>query len=217
MITRNLHAWLLRKWKALHLIREPLPHEENFTRITYLDNIPFISLRDENDMPSFTPRAFKESSPVRMAYLSAVLANVYGCVSVVQSTSQLNHSLDMLEVQGQIDGKPPIYPPPVRSLSAAKSRLGIDPDAWIVQYAICTICWKHYHPREINELEGPECIVPDCTGIIFDTSTDSKGRITHTPQKINPQVSLIESLRCMMLRPGFARIQYTSVLKEESH
>ncbi|KAF9056739.1 hypothetical protein BDP27DRAFT_1386299 [Rhodocollybia butyracea] len=135
-----------------------------------------------------------------MAYLNAVLANVYGCVPVLKATDQLNISLDMLEVAGVL----PDEPRPVRSLPAAKARLGIDPDQWIVQYAICPQCWKHHHPTELRELERPECTVEGCSGIIYTESTDSKGRTTHIPCKINPQVSLIESLHRMMQRPGFA-------------
>ncbi|KAF9059155.1 hypothetical protein BDP27DRAFT_1371822 [Rhodocollybia butyracea] len=181
-------------------VPSPPPEDKIFQPITHLDNITPISYRNEEDIPSVVPPAFQEQSHVRMAYLNAVLANVYGCVPVLKATDQLNISLDMLEVAGML----PDEPRPVRSLPVAKARLGIDPDQWIVQYAICPQCWKHHHSTELRELERPECTVEGCSGIIYTKSTDSKGCTTRIPCKINPQVSLIESLHRMMQRPGFA-------------
>lgn len=50
------------------------------------------------DHPNLLPIVFQETPAVRMAYLSAVMANVYGHLTVQQATNQLNNTLDGLLV-----------------------------------------------------------------------------------------------------------------------
>ncbi|KAF9489274.1 hypothetical protein BDN71DRAFT_1530062 [Pleurotus eryngii] len=110
-------------------------------------------------------------------------------------------TLDALEVAGAL----PEIPQPLRTLDSAKRQLGIDPDLWITQYAICPCCWKHFSPTALRELETPECQVGNCAGLIYEDITGAKGETRCRPLKIIPQVSLIDSLHRMFLRPGFAR------------
>ena len=67
------------------------------------------------DRPNFLPIAFQETPAVRMAYLSAVMANVYGHLTIQQATNQLNNTLDGLLVAGVL----PEHPRPVRTLVSA--------------------------------------------------------------------------------------------------
>ncbi|KAG1734538.1 hypothetical protein EDD22DRAFT_1011418 [Suillus occidentalis] len=155
---------------------------------------------DEADAPSLVPVAFKENGEIRYAYLTAVMANVYGHLSWNQATNQLNHSLNMLLIDVL-----PAFPRPVRALASAKRHLGIDPDQWITQYAICPECWKHHSPSQLKQLLSAECSVPACNGLIYTERRDAKGKMVRTATKINPQVSVIGSLRRMFMRPGFAQ------------
>lgn len=91
------------------------------------------------------------------------MANVYGHLSWIQATNQLNHMLNALLIANSL----PVHPRPVRALASAKRHLGIDPDQWITQYAICPQCWKHYSPTQLKELISSECTVEDCEGTIF--------------------------------------------------
>jgi len=154
---------------------------------------------DEADMPDSIPRAFVEESCVRIAYLQAVIANVYSHVSILRSTDILNGTLDALLAAGVL----PAYPRPVRTLEWAKRRLGINADQYITQYVICPLCWKHYTPKQVSELESPACLVDDCEGVLFDESLDSKGRWKRNPRKVNPYTSIIQTLRRFFMRPGF--------------
>jgi hypothetical protein len=135
-----------------------------------------------------------------MAYLQAVISNVKGKLSVPQATDQLNATLDALLVAGVL----PDFPRPVRHLSSAKRRLGIDPDQWITLYAVCPVCWKHQSPAELEALDSPLCSEPACDGIYYSEHYNSKGKRIRTAIKINPQTSLIGTLRRMFMRPGFA-------------
>jgi hypothetical protein len=156
----------------------------------------------QEDRLSLVPPAFREVPAVRMAYLMAVMANVYGHLMVTQATNQLNNTLDSLAVAGVL----PNFPRPVCTLVSAKRRLGIDPDQWINQYCICSKCWKHYTPKELEDLDSPLCIaLPDCTGVLYKDSQDSKKKRIQTPINIHPQTSIIGSLCRTMMRPGFAK------------
>ena len=48
------------------------------------------------DCPTLLPAAFQEVPAVWMAYLTAVMGNVYGHLTVTQATEQLNNTLDGL-------------------------------------------------------------------------------------------------------------------------
>jgi hypothetical protein len=127
---------------------------------------------DQGDRPTFVPRALSEKPQVRIAYLQAVTGNIYGNLTVDQATKQLNATLDALFVADAL----PILPRPVRHLVSAKRRLGIDPDQWITQYAICPNCWKHHTPAELELLASPSCSIPSCTGLIYSDHWDAKNK-----------------------------------------
>ncbi|KAF7424040.1 hypothetical protein PC9H_009340 [Pleurotus ostreatus] len=154
-----------------------------------------------DDLPTYRPPAFQEAACVRLAYMQAVIGNVYNGLTIQQATDQLVSTLDALEVAGAL----PEIPRPLQTSDGAKRRLSIDPDLWITQYAICPHCWKHFSPTALRELETPECRVGNCTGLIYEDITGAKGETRRRPLKIIPQVSLIDSLRRMFLHPGFAR------------
>lgn len=84
-----------------------------------------------DDLPTYRPPAFQEAACVRLAYMQAVIGNVYNGLTIQQATDQLVSTLDALEVAGAL----PQIPRPLRTLDGAKRRLGIDPDVWITQYA----------------------------------------------------------------------------------
>jgi hypothetical protein len=157
---------------------------------------------DEADRPAVVPPAFSEESCVRIAYLQAVIGNIYNHLSVTQAMDSLNSTLDTLLVVGAL----PAYPRPVQTLASAKQHLGLDTDQYITQYVLCPICWKHYTPKEVDKLQGPVCAVQHCNGIIYEEYVDSKGRNKQRPFKVNPHTSIIQTLRQFFMRPGFANL-----------
>ncbi|GBE82298.1 hypothetical protein SCP_0406820 [Sparassis crispa] len=188
-------------------ILEPLPQLDNHPGGDYRKvKLPSVGTpgldRDQDELPHISIPAFNEESCIRMAYLHAVMGNTFENLTWKAATQQLNRSLDCLDAQA---GELPINPQPARTLATARQRLGIDPDAWIIQYAICPVCWKHHTLNELKELASPDCTVPGCSGKIYVEVLDSSGRTRRDPIKINPQVSIVESIRRMMMHPGFAR------------
>jgi hypothetical protein len=159
---------------------------------------------DPADIGPIVPPAYSEPelSCVRIAYLQAVMNNVFGNMSVKQTNENLNITLDALDAAGVL----PDHPRPVRTLASAKRRLGIDPDQWIVQYAICSHCWKHFTPFEMTTKENANCTTPGCLGQIYEEYTDVKGRLKRRALKILPQVSLIQSIRRLVRRKGFRKL-----------
>jgi hypothetical protein len=154
--------------------------------------------RFQVDRPSLAIPAMKEEPYIRLAYLQAVMGNVFGKLTWEMATQTLNNTLDCLAIAGRL----PVHPRPVRTLQSARQRLGIDPDLWIIQYAICPVCWKHFTPKEMANLEAPGCLSLNCAGEIYKINNKGK-RVANL---ICPQVSIIECLRRMFLRPGFAKL-----------
>ncbi|RDB30064.1 hypothetical protein Hypma_014106 [Hypsizygus marmoreus] len=138
----------------------------------------------------------KEESYVRMAYLQAVLGNVYAKLTWKHASLTLWGTLRILGVANAL----PTQPPPVQMLESARKHLGIEPDAYIIPYAICPVCWKHYTPEQLKHLADPACTAQRCGGQIYDVKDNVR-----IPVLINPQVSIIGSLRRMFMRPGFAK------------
>ncbi|KAF5380388.1 hypothetical protein D9615_004710 [Tricholomella constricta] len=155
---------------------------------------------DEVDRPPVVPPAFTEEPCVRLAYLAAVISNVYDHLSVLQARNGLNATLNSLLIAGKL----PEFPRPVRTLESAKRRLGIDPDQHITQYTVCPKCWKHHTPKQMDILPSPACATRDCTGIIYELYTDSHGLRKRRPFKVVPHMSIIQALRRFFMRPGFA-------------
>ncbi|EIW84541.1 hypothetical protein CONPUDRAFT_49943 [Coniophora puteana RWD-64-598 SS2] len=152
--------------------------------------------------PTLVPRAFKEKPEIRHAYLRAVLENVFNKVPVLNASKLLSFMLDNLSIVAPL----PIYPKPVKTLQSAKRRLGIDADQYIIKYAVCPDCWKHYHPNDLMALESPICTVTGCSGNVYVDTVNARGKHIRKPIKAHPQVSLIASLRRMFMRPGFAHM-----------
>ncbi|KAJ2926230.1 hypothetical protein H1R20_g10867, partial [Candolleomyces eurysporus] len=177
-------------WTPVHIPRSDGGEHEEW------DDLDHLNL---DDVDMITPPAYtagkREEAHVRMAYLQAVLNNVAGNTPVRQTEANLRASLDMLKVAGVL----PVFPVPARTLRTARRRIGVDPDQWIIQYAACPQCWKLFTPTAVRNLENPSCTTENCTGEIYTVGESGKRR----PCKIIPQVSLIQSLRRMLLRKGF--------------
>ncbi|KAG1760475.1 hypothetical protein EDD22DRAFT_990093 [Suillus occidentalis] len=184
-----------------HNAAQPPIRDFNFRPVVLPDVRVPGSDQDQEDRPFLVPRAFQECPGVRLAYLNAVVGNVFGNHTVQAATDSLNNQLNCMLVEGVL----PEHPRPVRHLLSAKRRLGIDPDQWITQYAICSECWKHYTPVQLRELPSPSCTIRDCSGLLYDERVDVKGKLVRTAKKIMPHISLIGSLRRMFMRPGFAK------------
>lgn len=166
--------------------RQPPPPGETFTPSSPdPDPDPWVDIEEGEDTPMLGIPAMQEASCVRMAYLKAVLGNVFGHLSWERASMDLDTSLNMLASAGAL----PDHPPPVRTLQSARKCLGIDPDAYIIQYALCPLCWVHHSPEELKALESPACATRDCEGQIYTVKNNSR-----IPTLIHPQVSVIGSL-----------------------
>lgn len=72
---------------------------------------------ETDDMPAYgTAPAFQEEPCVHIAYLNAVIGNVYANLSIVQATTMLTGNLDSLEAGGIL----PEHLKPVWTLESAK-------------------------------------------------------------------------------------------------
>jgi hypothetical protein len=157
---------------------------------------------DDTDGDEVSPmlRAFLELSCVRMAYLLAVQGNIYAKLTVKSADKILDNSLNMLAAAGAL----PQHPKAIRTIKSARRRLGLDPDQFITQHPICTVCWKRYSMQQINSMNAPTCTVLRCKGLVYCEKQDTDGKIKRVVSKRLPVVSLITELRKMFMHPGFA-------------
>ncbi|KAF8159996.1 hypothetical protein B0H34DRAFT_843902 [Crassisporium funariophilum] len=77
---------------------------------------------DEEDRPDPVPTGLAEHPGVRMAYLQAVIQNVYAHTSVVQATEILNSTLDALSTMGPL----PLNPRPILDQSGLSKAPNVD-------------------------------------------------------------------------------------------
>ena len=174
-------------------------HPRSIKSIGHIHNPNGHDEDDCDDGPSLIPRAFAESLAMRMAYLTAIQGNVFNGLASRSADKILKHSLKMLVVANIL----PAAPKAVRMVKSTHRRLGLDPNEYIIQKAICNICRKVYLPEVFKALSSPSCTVAHCQGLVYVEKEDGKGEIKRTPSKILPIVSLICKLRKMFLCPGF--------------
>jgi hypothetical protein len=100
-----------------------LPSDTAYTTIEIPDGPCPNEDIDLQDIGSVLPPAFRDREPshIRMAYLQAVINNVYRNMSVLDASENLEITLDTLDVAGAL----PAYPRPVRTLASAKRRIGV--------------------------------------------------------------------------------------------
>ncbi|EJD47249.1 hypothetical protein AURDEDRAFT_163856 [Auricularia subglabra TFB-10046 SS5] len=123
-----------------------------------------------------------ESPAVRYAYLSAAVNRTFRGQTCRQAEQGLRDMLGLVDMTG---GLPADSPAPATTLVSTMRRLRLDPDESIIRYAACPICWRMFSPMEFTDSLVPQ-------------------RALNAPAPIVPYVSIVESLRRMMLRPGFA-------------
>jgi hypothetical protein len=146
--------------------------------------------------------AFRENSVIRLLYLQTVVANIFDSRTVLACNTQLTDGLDLLDAAGvSLIGSIK----PAMTLATAKRRLGLEYDDYIEKRPICTVCSKYYSPDDIKNLQSPSCIKQRCKGVAYciKRSTDDPPVEKRVPAKILPYISLIQSLKWMLLRPSF--------------
>ncbi|KAF8968989.1 hypothetical protein BDZ97DRAFT_1915680 [Flammula alnicola] len=114
------------------------PADTTWSHATLSNEVESNLEADRQDATPVLPPAYRDEEPswIRIAYLQAVLNNVFDGMPVTKSDDNLATTLNALDAAGVV----PEYPRPVRTLASAKRRLGIDPDEYIIQYAVCPQC-----------------------------------------------------------------------------
>lgn len=160
------------------------------------------------DISILEPPAFRETAPVRLAYLHAAIAHIHEGATFLDATNRLQGELDIIELCGST----PIYPIPARTIVTAKRRLGLNVDDYIVQRPICTKCFKYYPREAIDALQSPKCTVPRCRGIVYREKRLRANPLTgeippakRIPAKIHAYAPLPLTIQRFLLRPDFVR------------
>lgn len=163
---------------------------------------PDNSLDSETDETEDLATAFRENPAIRLLYLQTVVANIFDSRTVLACNTQLTDGLDLLDAAG-VSLIESIKP--ATTLGTAKRRLGLEYDDYIERRPICTVCSRYYSLEDIKDLPSPSCKKPRCKGIAYriKRSSDDPPIEKRVPAKILPYISLIQSLKRMLLRPSF--------------
>ncbi|KAL6302731.1 hypothetical protein BKA93DRAFT_736195 [Sparassis latifolia] len=182
---------------------EPPPELREVTADASADDAALAALLESDLAP-----AFRESKAVRLAYLQAVLGNVFGSSTVAAAQDQLNNSLDIIRLCGCF----PLLPKPATTLITAKRRLGLAIDDYIERRPICTVCFKYYPAEMIMKMDSPSCMQAGCTGIVYRikcqldvNSDDADDPAKRIPAKVQPYSSIVKAVQRFLLRSDFIK------------
>ncbi|GBE85853.1 hypothetical protein SCP_0803750 [Sparassis crispa] len=182
---------------------EPPPELREVTADASADDAALAALLESDLAP-----AFRESKAVRLAYLQAVLGNVFGSSTVAAAQDQLNNSLDIIRLCGCF----PLLPKPATTLITAKRRLGLAIDDYIERRPICTVCFKYYPAEMIMKMDSPSCMQAGCTGIVYHikrqldvNSDDADDPAKRILAKVQPYSSIVKAVQRFLLRSDFIK------------
>ncbi|GBE80097.1 hypothetical protein SCP_0213000 [Sparassis crispa] len=205
--------------------QEDLPHEDgeedDELDINILDDPLFVSREDvfdneeepedteDDDSTSNLPPAFDEDPLIRNAYINAFIAASFHHAThdLVQHILESQYDL-FISLSDQTGHELRGLENMARTLHTVERCLGIDPDKFIIYHFLCNVCWYRHHPSELSELKSPNCMQPDCPGILYTTKKLSNGHMKRTLVKIFPSMPLTTVIQRMLLRPGkYAELQ----------
>ncbi|EJD37595.1 hypothetical protein AURDEDRAFT_173361 [Auricularia subglabra TFB-10046 SS5] len=167
------------------------------------DDVVMLEAPEDPSGPDHMPMhsaARGETPFMRYAYLSAAINRTFRGQTYRQAEDGLRDMLGYAEMTGHLSTDPA----PATTLVSAMRRLKLDPDECIIRYASCPMCWLMFSPDEVARLASPNCPGHGCHGVIYSEARNARNKLLRTLSKIVPYVSIIQSLRRMMLRPEFA-------------
>ncbi|KAF8595852.1 hypothetical protein BDV93DRAFT_456040 [Ceratobasidium sp. AG-I] len=154
-------------------------------------------LPTENPALFDPPAACREASHIRLAYLTAVASQVLHNSTQAATEFHLNSTLAGYQLAGVL----PIVPKPVKTLPAARRRLGLEVDAYIKQHPMCSECYFIYTHDDINSSASESCRQIDCSGVFWKTTVDYPD--VRTPVRVAAYSSIVSSMRRLFMRPQF--------------
>ncbi|KAI0037613.1 hypothetical protein FA95DRAFT_1457055, partial [Auriscalpium vulgare] len=149
------------------------------------------------------PPAFSEHPLIRKAYFTAYLQGTFhratheaiklGLDSAYESLVSLRRQTG-IEIEG-LDSM-------ARTLPTVERRLRVNADPYIVYKFLCPQCWCVYNASVLSELDGPECMTDNCSGILYTIRELTGGRTKRIPRKVLPTCPIIPMIQRFLMRPG---------------
>ena len=99
-----------------------------------------------------------------------------------------------------------------QTLKTAERRLGVDPDEYIIYYALCSKCWEGSRLNKIDQLNGPHCPKDGCNRQLYTSKTLSNGRVKRVPTRVLSCANVEKMLGIILMKPGkMAELQHWRV------
>ncbi|KZV63186.1 hypothetical protein PENSPDRAFT_758171 [Peniophora sp. CONT] len=161
------------------------------------------------DEPQPLPRAFAEHPAIRNAYVHAFVLGAFQGGTHDQVKSQLiaqkNSLLDALAHVEDTEDTRKLRDDLAKmamTLRSVEKRLGVDPDRYLVYYALCPTCWQRYPVSELDDLEMNRCTRTGCSAKLFETKRTASRGVQRYPLKVLAYYPLTRALRLFFRRPG---------------
>ncbi|KAJ7318344.1 hypothetical protein DFH08DRAFT_714721 [Mycena albidolilacea] len=152
------------------------------------------SMAEEDNIPS----AFDDHPAIWNAYIRIFVGAAFDgmtreAVKLILAGYEIAFKASSSNINGLSDF--------ARTLPTVEKRLGVCTDSLITYYFLCTGCWKPHTRQELAQLESPNCIEPDCSGILYTLKRLSDGE-KRTPALTLPFAPPEKALQRMALQAG---------------
>jgi hypothetical protein len=126
--------------------------------------------------PSLVPHGFLEHPVVREAYVRAFIASTFGGTTNLTTQAILESSKSTIASFLQRD--PTITGIDLKNfattISAVERRLGVEANAYIQYFFVCSVCWKHHEPDTLYKLKSSMCTEDGCSGQLYTMKRTKK-------------------------------------------
>jgi hypothetical protein len=141
---------------------------------------------------------------VREAYVRAFIASTFGGTTNLATQAILESSKSTIASFLQRD--PTITGIDLKNfattISTVERRLGVEANAYIQYFFVCSVCWKRHEPDTLYKLKSSMCTEDGCSGQLYTMKHTKKNAQKRLPCKILPYVKLFPAVQRILLRPG---------------
>jgi hypothetical protein len=154
--------------------------------------------------PSLVPHGFLEHPVVREAYVRAFIASTFGRTTNLTTQAILEFLKSTIASFLQRD--PTITGIDLKNfattISTVERHLGVEANAYIQYFFVCSVCWKRHEPDTLYKLKSSMCTEDGCSGQLYTMKRTKKNAQKRLPCKILPYVKLFPAVQRILLRPG---------------
>jgi len=161
----------------------------------------FLGICEDPISPQ-APSAFDDHPVIRNAYINVFLNAAFnGCTQQASSMSLKSFHVAVKSLASSGQDVPGLSRFAL-TLKTVENRLGVSTDNLITYLFVCDACWTVHYPRELPELNSPDCQESECFGNLYTTKRLSNGSEKRCPVVVVPFVPPSKAIQRQCLQPG---------------